>query len=396
MRRGHQRGTPAAACRIGPADGAPPRLPMGVLRLIALCMVAAHPHPKKEARRLARTCRAWWTVLHCHIVLPHVALQGAEASRAFSWWLEKDVLGLRSLAALHTRTLTLRQPAAPQALFDGVTHTRRFGKQTCASLQEALRQCSSLQAVHIQCEPWALDVRKGDNGLRTARASLKEVVCMQSPWAGDCIDQIWYPGHSEAPWTSLTHLQLHGPRSQLSVRTAEGLGCLPRLSHLALVLPVFVGETPGKAARVLGALLDHATHLTHVLLIGHDEPRWAGYAAPLRRAVSQLRVHTQRDVQVTLVTGLAPSTSGEPTRHAHPSVYSTWMFARAAQGTHWDFANASDAMAYTRETWHVPYAPRPVRREPPPAVPERAPAMPTSHVLQERATDEVWGIDNLD
>lgn len=394
-----------------------PRLPMSVLKEVALIAVARAARPRHAAALLAPTCRAWFVALYGHVLLPTLVLRGAEKLRHFGFSVARNVLGLAALVARHTHTLIVLQHnrnGVPAYLFDGVARTRRFGLHTAELLRMILRRCRALTRLHVQCEPLALDTREGVQGLGAARAQLQELVCLQSPWAGDVIDAIWRPGTPPQPWSTLTHLQLHGPRSRLSVRTAEGLAHLPTLTHLALILPSFVGgHGTRSAAPVLQALVARLPHLIYLLVVGHDEAEWVGATRPIRPALEQLRVcEPTRTLRLTLVTAAVRNHTTDGRHRTHPGAYSDWMFSRAQNGTHWHFADDCDAtMLYNTETWDVPYAPRP---PPPPAmvhaeahteVDAQASADDLWFDAQEAValapphdgppSPEVWGIDNL-
>lgn len=393
---------------------APPRLPMSVLKEVALHAVARDAHPRKRAARLSQTCRAWFVALYGRVLLPDLVLRGAHALRHFGFSLTRNTLGLGALVARHTRTVTVLQgpdDAAPEALFDGVARTRRFGLDTAEILRMVLRRCTALRALRIQCEPLALDLRDGAGGLFAARAALEEVVCLQSSWAGDAIDTVWRPGTPHAPWHALTHLQLHGPRSRISVHTVDALAELPRLTHLALIMPSFTGPHGARSAsQVLAALADRLTHLVCLLVVGHDEEQWVGATRHLRPALERLAVHdAARTLDITLVTARVPG-EGEA-RRTHPGQYSDWMLRRALQHTHWDFEQTDDEMRYVVETWHVPYVPLATPPAPPPHASYEGEARPDDmHVdadelwfdaqeagalRADTASPEVWGIDNL-
>lgn len=391
------------------APAVPPRLPMSVLKEIALDAAAMEDEPRRAAVRLARTCRAWFVRLWGHYLLPDIVLRGEDALRHFCFSVTKNVLGLGMLVARHTHTISVLQDTKGRnaALFDGVTHTKLFGTQTAPLLRMVLRRCTSLTSLRIECEPLALDTRDGAGGLGAARASLQELVCLQSPWAGDAVDAVWHAGEPPAPWDALTHLQLYGPRSRLSVHTAAALGALPRLSHLALIMPSFVDARGGKCpAPVLQAIVDACAHLEHLLLVGHDEEHWVGATRHLRPAVAALRVGSAgRVLRVALVTATAPAQPWEPTRRAHPGVYTDWMLARALDGRHWDFSGLCDDMAYTVDETLVPYEARNVHADAdappsPSPSPRSSPRSPPLFWHEARTSPsppspEVWGIDNL-
>lgn len=395
----------------------PPRLPMSVLKEVALDVVACDPHPRRAAARLARTCRAWLVALYGQVLLPDLVLRGEAALRHFCFSITRNVLGLGSLVARHTHTLSVLQDAhggAPEALFDGVARTRRFGLETAELLRMALRRCSALRRLRIQCEPLALDLRDGAGGLIASRAALHELVCLQSPWAGDAIDAVWRAGTPHAPWRALSHIQLHGPRSRLSVRTADALAELPALTHLALIMPSFVGAHGTRSAEpVLAAIVERLPHLAQLLIVGHDEEHWVGATRHLRAALERLHVRcpTQR-LELTLVTAQVPRDESDPMQRAHPGQYSDWMLRRALHDEHWHFGPATDDMPYVVETWTVPYAPPTAPSDTALAPPPDEEMMEANMLADELWFDaqeavalaspgasppspEVWGIDNL-
>ncbi|WFC98164.1 hypothetical protein MYAM1_000888 [Malassezia yamatoensis] len=363
----------------GDADaGSPPKLPMNVLKEVALCLVAVDSHPRRCACRLALTCRAWFVLLYGQILLPRIVLRGEIALRQFAFSISRKFLGLEVLVRRHTRCLFVLQVSdsiQSEALFDGVVKTRRFGMETKEVMRMILRRCTSLQSLYMQCEPLALDLRDGAVGLDSTRASLNELVCLQSPWAGDAIDEIWSGAQTYGAWKNLSYLQLHGPRSRISVRTADALAQLPSLTHLALIMPSFMGAYDSRNSEpVLAAIVAKLDHLQNFLIVGHDEENWVGATRHLRPALERLRVTEQgRNITITLVTAHFPRNDSDIFQRIHPGKYSEWMLQRAMTQTHWDFGTAEDQVHFVTEKWSIPYA---------------APSTQTdTHPLQETPTD---------
>ncbi|WFD42240.1 hypothetical protein MPSI1_000881 [Malassezia psittaci] len=230
--------------------------------------------------------------------------------------------------------------------------------ETKEVMRMILRRCTSLRNLYIQCEPLALDLRDGAVGLDNTRASLNELVCLQSPWAGDAIDEIWSGAQKNGAWKSLSHLQLHGPRSRISVRTADALAQLPSLTHLALIMPSFMGAYDSRNSEpVLAAIVAKLHSLQSFLIVGHDEENWVGATRHLRPALERLRVTEHgRNVTIKLITAHLPRNDSAVFQRIHPGEYSDWMLQRAMMQTHWDFHKAEDDMHFILEEWSIPYA----------------------------------------
>lgn len=343
-----------------------PTLPLDVGIYIAVLAVRADVnHERAVASRLARTCRAWFRALYAAFVLPRIVLRGEARVRQLAHVLIHNHFGLRDLAARCTRHITVTPADHAHALFDPAVHARHFMTAIHEPLRAILHVCTQLSSLHLHAEPKALAIQRLEAwSVKGARAALQEVVCLQSPWAGDTNDTLWLASSPiyVAPWHKLTHLQLHGPRFRMTPRTAASLASLPALTHLALITPHMVDAAGRRdAAHTLQTLLDDTKSLQHLLLIGHDEPHWVGATRHWRAALAQLaRPAGAKPVMVTLVTAtrIEPAT-WDPVSRAHASLYSDWMFERAQQGTHWSFleteAPCTDgSIAYSIESWHVP------------------------------------------
>jgi len=342
-------------------------LPLDItVRIAILAASSDTEHDRAVARRLACTCRAWCRALFAVVLLPRIVLRGEQRVHQFACMLVKNKWGLRDLAARCTRHITVEPARHAQALFDPAIHARRFAMAIYEPLRTIVHICTHLSSLCLHAEPKALALQRGNVlSVDGARGALQEVVCLQSPWAGDTNDTLWLssmPGHHEAPWRRLSHLQLHGPRFRMTPRTAASLAALPVLSHLALITPHIVdAEGRRDATDALQTLLDEAVSLEQLLLVGHDEPHWIGAVRHWRAALVQLeRPAGARPVTLTLVTAarLTP-TDWDPASRAHASLYSDWMLSRARDGTHWAFLDSDapctdGAIAYNVESWRVP------------------------------------------
>lgn len=345
-----------------------PVLPMNITVQIALYAACADAENERaEATRLACTCQAWFRAMYAHILLPRIVLRGDEHVRQFATAIDYNKWGLRELAARCTRHIVIEPAEQAEALYDAAMHARRFATSIYEALRIILHHCTHICSLYLHAEPKALTLQRGDPlSVVAARAALQEVVCLQSPWAGDTNDTLWLPsgpGHASAPWSRLTHLQLHGPRFRMTPRTAASLATLPALSHLALITPYLVDADGHRDAfATLQTLLDTAPTLQQLLLVGHNEPHWVGAVRHWQPALSLLeRPADAPPVTLTLVTAahLGP-TVWDPMLRAHASLYSNWMLARAKQGTHWSFLHADDDptstegnIAYQIESWQV-------------------------------------------
>lgn len=349
-------------------------LPLDITVHIAIIAAwSDNEHERTVAYRLARTCRAWCRALFTVVLLPRVVLRGEKHVHQFAYVLSENRWGLRELAARCTRHVTVEPARHAQALFDPAVHTRRFTAAIYEPLRTILHICTHLSSLCLHAEPKALALQRGNVlSVDGVRAALQEVVCLQSPWAGDTNDTLWFssiPGFVAAPWRRLTHLQLHGPRFRMTPRTAASLASLPALSHLALITPHVVDAAGHRNAHdALQTLLDGASSLEQLLLVGHDELHWVGAVRHWRAALAQLeRPAGAPPVTITLVTAARlESSAWDPVSRVHASLYSEWMLARAQQGTHWAFLDSDapctdGAIAYNVETWLVPTRPDALR-----------------------------------
>lgn len=398
------------------ADTLPPRLPMNVLKLVAL----QASDTRSDAARLALTCRAWFTTLYAHVLLPHVILHGASQVHAFAAALAHNTLGIADFAQKHTKSLSVFRRTCNEALFDGAAQTRTFTAAILVPLRIILRTCSAIQTLHLACEPRVLK-QKADSPSGTRR-TITELVCLQSVWAGDLNDTLW---GGAAPFVALSHVQLHGPRFRFTPRTAIALAELPQLTHLALIMPHVVDERGHRNAEpALQLLISHATKLQLLLVVGHDEPHWMGASRHLRPGMQNAFRTVPSEsklvsVMMWLITAHHTVSTDDPALRHHASQYSDWMMERAKRGTHWHFSAAEGAalrttsdVYYDMEAWTVPDVSVTVSMGAEPAQfqarrgdldefpaedePPHFPGFHENRVRPERNAPEVWGIDNLD
>ena len=383
-----------------PSLGAP-RLPVSVLKRIALVAagdvdawddcadnaqgadgakaagrtVRAASRGSGRALRIALVCRAWHATVFSQVLLPHVVLTGERQVRAFCAGLENDTAGIAGLAMRCVQSVTVLQHSVDTsiphgALYDGVANTRRFTQLVDAALQILLTRCLALRRVALQCEPFSLDVRRRESPhvvlLAGVRSRLEELVCLQSPWAGDVADALWLPAsppRPAAPWTSLTHVQLHGPRLRFTTHTALALAQLPHLTHLALVVPSVVRlRNAALQGCPLQALVQHAPHLERLIVVAHRDEHWIGAEQRLRPTLTALvrtvREPEERQVRVSLVVAerVGGVTPWDPSTRVHPGMFSDWVLSRGMRGNAWDYEErgVDRNVAYTNDSWTVP------------------------------------------
>ena len=307
-----------------------------------------------------------------------------------------------------------RDRARSSSLYDSVANTKAFERFVDAI---DLSLLENLETLHIQGPPRVLETRrdaqhpKRELGLQRIRSKLKDLVCMLSLWGnGDAFEGLWEMGRHEAndirptglrvsAWSSLSHLQLHGPRMRFSASTALALSRLPALSHLAIVLPRFVPQDADAAVyldgkpvnafdaagrySVLQVLVNVLLSLHELQLIGHEEEGYAGNVSAMPSMAAALmrkpfnKAHQPRwalrqvdpvlpDVTVHVVT-LRRNTVDQRAlakERTHPTWFSRYMFARASRGRHWSLASAPEAanrqldidwgIAYSVDTFIVP------------------------------------------
>lgn len=339
-------------------------LPWNVWQEILLYAVYQDPcGVRRAAIRLAPTCRAWFTLMYSRIVLPTLYLHTPRHAIQCAQALASNQLGLGAIAQQVTRAIYIRDTEQRPALYDDAMHTRRLATTLHHPVRLLLCICIHVHTLCLPCEPKMLQAHNGDGlDMSHTRATLQQITCLQSAWAGDVNDTLWLP--CPAPWQALTHVQLHGPRFRCTPRVARALAHLPTLTHLALVLPTVLDEQGGRDARpVLQILCTEAQTLQCLLVLGHDEPHWMGATRHIRPALPYLtRPATLPSLRCGLITAMRlDDKEWQPGTRAHASVFSAWMMQRMRQGTHWSFLDArdpgmDDTMAYDVASFVVPPA----------------------------------------
>lgn len=392
-----------------PRPRAEPRLPMVLLVEIALQCADLAALPLK----FALVCREWHAAIFARVLLPRVVLRGERQLRDFCGGLERDTAGITRISMRSLRTVTILQESAGDmglpALFDAVASTRRFGNDIDKLLLLLLSRCLAIKHVYLHCEPRALDARRKDvdtRVLRGIRSRIESLACLSSPWAGDMTDALW--DCSNAPWTSLTHLQLHGPRLRFTMRAAHAIAQLPSLTHFTLVAPKFAADTETDAAMPLQLLVQHARELRELVVVGHCISGYIGEARRLRPAINSLvRVVSEEavpELMITFVTVWRTTGMDQASEsHGRSTMASDWLFSRLMRGIGWSFDEGYSIdgdMVFLAERWPLTtlIGTQPEQTDAPDAVADdSSESIDVQYAsTTPRGTSPVWGIDNLD
>lgn len=373
--------------------------------------------PSKDLLRLSSVDREAYAAILSQFILPSLQLTGVRQVHAFSRDLVRNTLGIRRLSHRIKRLTVSRiipQGQAQRSLYADVEETARFERTTLLPLRTILSCCSGLEYLSLDMSARVLDLRWPDDmdkgGLMRLCNSLKELITMLSLYGGDLNERLWDVSYGAAGlgaprWANLTSLQLHGPRFRMTALTALALCDLPRLTHLALIMPWIVNATMNGDAvssdvlarhagtidratdalgrqSVLQLLLSGVGHrLTRLLLICHDMEGYLGSAqklGPWFRALhwhhtasptsSSINLRTNSDghrtilpssTQLQLVTAklhINDVSKVDP----HPSLLSKWMMQRSQSQRHWTFNDgevneiAGATVTVSNEVWRVP------------------------------------------
>lgn len=349
-----------------------PRLPLELIVQVVLLAAqdaVLNERESSSARllELARVNRVCHRAILSTFVLPDLCLYGLQQIRAFTISLDEDRIGIRDLACSRVRTLHMRarSPASLQhgygpALFDASQAQTHFEKELLPFIRIILFHCQSVETLHIEGVPRGLQ-----RALGHVTADVREFSCLMGHYGGDLDKTFWLPDR----WSHLTQLQLHGPRFRFTPTTAITLASLPQLRKLGLVVPMIVssissssGDSADERAieldlagsiNPLQILIDQSSTLEHLLLVGHGERDYVGYAEKYRSWLSSLRqprlvTRSGARARVELVTvvrrcGEAEEDTCEIRRRVHPCEVSAWMMRRAKEGLQWFDSEQQDS-----------------------------------------------------
>lgn len=351
-----------------------PRLPVELIVHIVLLAAQDISLEEPDAAsaqllELARVSRACHRAIYSTFLLPDVCLYGLQQLRSFAVALDKDRLGIRTLARTRMHSLTVRarghsslQHGYGPALFDASQAQTHFEKDLLPFIRIVLSHCHELQTLHLEGVPRGLQ-------RHLARLSVKlgEYSCLVGHYGADLDRDFWLANR----WTNLEHLQLHGPRFRFAPSTATTLAGLPRLKKLGLIVPMIVSSTasPAMAADTgfdaveldmsgninpLQILIDRCSTLQVLLLVGHAEKDYVGYTEKYRRWLRSLRRRRLADadtatIRLQLVTSLRRCSVADdedsvaPRRRVHPCEVSAWMMGRCRRGLHWFESGEQDS-----------------------------------------------------
>lgn len=339
----------------------PPRLPPELRHyIIKLCALSIPPNMLKRARlllKLALIERAAQTfMLRLLLASPVLVAAGQVTALLNSIHREAKLRSsdrvLTFTAAKYTTRLCIRNAdaAKPSWLFDSSRISIALARSTQESLRSLLAVLLQLKSLVLACPPKALQGEPGstqERMLGMVRDRLEELVCAGSTYGSDVMPTLFMPGNSG--WSNLTHLQLHGPRLNLSEDLAKSIAALPKLQHLALSMPRLPFDEQGAAA-ILSPLVCSPSSIKTLLVVTHNMSRYIG-GARVKPALAALRTDREGDAAPRIKLAIAqvspPSVeltaaevlSAQPgeANVAHPTMLFNWLIARAEAGTHWCF-----------------------------------------------------------
>lgn len=335
---------------MSPPLSSSPHLPTELIVEIVLLAASDSSLSTSEQLDLARVSRACHRAIFSTLLLPSVCLSTSRQIVAFAIALDKNRLSLRNLASARTHNLVFRTSTSISngygpALFDAASAQSYFEKQLLPFIRIILTHCISVKVLHVEGVPRNL------KQLNTLAFGMKELGCLVGHY-GSALPPSFFDADR---WTSLTHLQLHGPQFRFGPTTAALLSSLPKLSHLALVVPKIVdadGTNP------LQVLIDTKTNcLSQLLLVGHAETEYVGCTEKYR---SFLKLLTQNhnageEVRIDLVTVIRKDTADRGKKRVHPVEVSRWMFDRSKRATHWfdkdEEEGGEEGLEYWVEDW---------------------------------------------
>lgn len=387
----------------------PPRLPSEVFSLV-ISMAAqslmedVHGRGRtQQLLRLASVNKAAFYNVHTTAIMPDLRLQGVKQIVSLAQMLHSNTLNLRYLCG-RIRRLTIRRSAPSRtngrgSLYDDIEDMAKFERATLSSLRFILSYCTNLRYLSLDMTARVLDLRwpEDANSKRVLDvcSSLKEFITMLSLYGGDMNERLWDPTLTPsdmklARWSSLTHLQLHGPRFRMTAMTALALCGLPELTHLCLIMPWIIQAIPESITPAILAQHAHQVEratdatgqetvmqllyrglgrqLQHLVLVCHNAEGYVGSVAklgPLFRALHWWEEGTWNEQRVsssptilTLVTAELQTAS----ESFHPSMLTRWMMQRAQKQLHWTFPagikEEEDGVTFSLqvESWKAPTA----------------------------------------
>ncbi len=313
------------------------RLPTELV--VHIVLMAADDASTRQRLELARVSRACHRAILSTLLLPNVRLY-ADQLRAFAIALDKNRLGIRDLARMRVRRLTIRAGKV-EGLFDASQAQVRFERHMLPFLRLALGYLDAVQGLVVQGVPKGLEL-----------SGLREMACIMGHWGGDVHRGFWQP----QSWTELRDLQLHGPHFRLTPQTAATLAALPALKRVALVVPAIVPQASDVeglqvAGRInpLQVLLDRSTSLEVLLLVAHAERDYVGYAERYRAWLRTLRKSAAPQATIQMVTVFRTEAAAG---RMHPCEVSDWMMHRAQHRQHWfdtESTQPDEALEYVLE-----------------------------------------------
>ncbi|KAK0553046.1 hypothetical protein OC846_002662 [Tilletia horrida] len=303
--------------------------PLLPIELIVEILVFAALDPSISNRQrieLSRVCKAGFIAVHRHALLPHIRLHSSRQVHALARTLSasRDIRqAVRSITSL--LSISISSPAATASspslafafsassssssdtLYGAVQRQIDVEQALITPIRTILSACSSLESLHMDLTPAALDYRLRkttivsktntlhrnsretpvwtwsrapishqahieritSSDLTPFRSNLRELVCIQNVLGGgDFVDQLHTfstssdtsipltrtPKGTVGRWDRLESLQLLGPRFRLTCSSARTLGqALPSLKRLALVMANIMPPASNTAAEEGGA-----------------------------------------------------------------------------------------------------------------------------------------------
>lgn len=356
---------------------------------------------RERVRRLlnlAGVCRAWYECIFSVFVLPDISLSGTWQLQSFHWSLEKNV-SIRRLTAVKTKRVHVLQHSRRRrqgnnvendtsnrqraSLYDFLSNLTDFEKVAKPYVRAVLSRTAALTELHLEMTPDVLrgTSMKSGKGTHDVRQSLRSLSFLLTTFGGvGCEDlfvgltkQPTTATKPPGPWENLTHLQISGPAGfRLSMSTSSSIGSLPSLTHLSLVMPNIVRDasmnramntTPPAALQLLVLLL--ADQLEEFIVVGHTLSGYMGWSGNYEGWLSGLQLpfaaRERRRVVSRMRVMLVVASCEDVT--AHPNCFTSWMIARAREGSQWEWeqptkADGEHAVTWDVRDWLVPYAPR--------------------------------------
>ncbi|PWN29249.1 hypothetical protein BDZ90DRAFT_259294 [Jaminaea rosea] len=365
-------------------DHGPPRLPLELVTEIvflaaraillesrddAASACSSSPSASTTALRLASINTLAYNAVVGNLLLRELILTGAEQVAAFAHSLRKHKRLARLVAAGKVKRLVVMQRRSRHeerqgqgltrdSLYDARLRDATFAKIVLLPLRGVVLPlvASGLEELHIESIPTCLlPVPSTVSGPASASRwrGVREVTFTLSPWGGTRIPDVFRS--SKTAWERLTSVQLQGSEGfRFCVSSALALASLPELRRVGMVMPSShnghqgEGEGYAEALRVLVMLT--SGKLEELLVVGHDAEGWAGWSTPYRPALRCLRVARRgpgeasagRRLRIKHITARLRAINEEDGAgikppHQHPSFFRSWIVARTAEQTQWEW-----------------------------------------------------------